>query len=407
MRTHSRLADRSLATVLVATLCLPSTGEARGGDIPAFARRYGVSCSLCHNPLPVLTPFGETFAANGYRMSPEEQPTDTLNTGDELLWLLRDVPLALRLDAYINAYGNGKAASDFQTPYNLKLLSGGPISSRLSYYLYFFLFERGEVGGIEDAFLYANDLFGAPVDLAIGQFQVSDPLFKRELRLAYQDYAIYRARIGDQPADLTYDRGLMAMADLAGFTITGIVVNGNGRGEAGANRRLDNDVPKNFMGHLTRDVLAGVRLGVLGYRGQQDGAVGTGPVVTNTLWMVGADATLHRGPLELNTQYLHREDDRPTFTIGEPRAVTDGGFAELLVRPAEGRWYGLLLYNRVVTNRPLLDVRLGGPAGLRRYDTLTGGAGFLWRRNFRIYGELTGDLDVKALVWTLGVTTAF
>ncbi len=392
---------------LIAALLAPIDQANAANGIPAFARRYRVSCSLCHNPVPVLTAFGETFAGNGFRMSPKEQPTDTINTGDELLWLLEDLPLALRLDAYINAYSNGNAATDLQTPYNLKLLSGGAISGSLSYYLYFFLFERGEVGGIEDAFIYVNDIGGAALDVAVGQFQVSDPLFKRELRLEYQDYAVYRARIGDQPADLTYDRGVMAMADLAGFTLTGIVVNGNGRVAAGANRRLDDNLPKNFIGHLTRDLVSGVRLGALGYRGQQEGAAGTGPTVTNTLWMLGADATLERGPLLLNAQYLHREDNKPTFTIGEPTAVMDGGFAELMVRPTGSRWYGVALYNRVVSNRPLLDVRLGGPSGVRKYETLTGGGGYQLRRNFRVHGEITRDLDAKALLWTLGLTTAF
>ena len=394
---------RLVAAALTLALAAPLQGE-----IPAFARRYGVSCSLCHNPIPVLTPFGETFAANGFRMAPKEDPRDTLATGDELLTLMRIVPLALRLDAYMNAYANGDVATDFQTPYNLKILSGGTISSSLSYYLYFFLYERGEVGGIEDAFVYVNDLWGKPVDVAVGQFQVSDPLFKRELRLEYQDYAVYRAHIGAQPADLTYDRGVMAMADLAGFTVTGVAVNGNGKGPAGDNRRLDDNLPKNLLGHITRDLVPGVRLGVLGYRGKQEGAASdTAPAVTNTLWMVGADATIERGPLQLNLQYIHREDDRPTFLIGEQKARTDGGFAELLLRPTGSRWYGLALYNRIATNRPLLDVRLGGPGDLRAYEAMTGGAGYLVRRNFRLYGEVTGDLDHKALVWTLGVTTAF
>ncbi len=392
---------------LIGALLTPSDQAQADTGIPAFARRYRVSCSLCHNPVPVLTSFGETFAANGFRMTPKEQPTDTVNTGDDLLWLLKDIPLALRLDAYINTYSNGNAGTDLQTPYNLKLLTGGAISRSLSYYLYFFLFERGEVGGIEDAFIYVNDLGGAPLDVAVGQFQVSDPMFKRELRLEYQDYAVYRARIGDQPADLTYDRGVMAMADLAGFTLTGIVVNGNGRVAAGANRRLDDNLAKNFMGHLTRDLASGVRLGAMGYRGQQAGAAGTGPTVTNTLWMLGADASLERGSLLLNAQYVHREDDTPTFTIGEPTVVMDGGFAELLVRPAGSRWYGVALYNRVTSNRPLLDVRLGGPSGVRTYETMTGGGGFQLRRNFRVYGELTRDLEARTLLWTLGVTTAF
>ena len=113
---------------LIAALLAPIDQANAANGIPAFARRYRVSCSLCHNPVPVLTPFGETFAGNGFRMSPNEQPTDTVNTGDELLWLLDDLPLALRLDAYINAYSNGNAATDLQTPYNLKLLSGGAIS---------------------------------------------------------------------------------------------------------------------------------------------------------------------------------------------------------------------------------------------------------------------------------------
>ena len=159
-------------------------------------------------------------------------------------------------------------------PITSKLLSGGPISGELPYYLYFlyfFLFERGEVGGLEDAFVYVNDLGGAPIDLAVGQFQVSDPLFKRELRLENQDYAIYRTRVGSQPADFTYDRGILVSADVAGFTASALVVNGNGRGPAGGNRRLDDDPNKNFMGYLTRDLAKGLRLGALGYYGRQQG----------------------------------------------------------------------------------------------------------------------------------------
>ncbi|HEY7686669.1 MAG TPA: hypothetical protein VH833_11235, partial [Gemmatimonadales bacterium] len=114
-----------------------------------------------------------------------------------------------------------------------------------------------------------------------------------------------------------------------------------------------------------------------------------------------------RGPLLLNAQYLHREDNRPTFTVDEPTAVMDGGFAELMVRPTGSRWYGVALYNRVVSNRPLLDVRLGGPSGVRKYEALTGGGGYQLRRNFRVHGEITRDLDAKAFVWTLGLTTAF
>jgi hypothetical protein len=77
-----------------------------------------------------------------------------------LLTLLQDVPIAFRLDAYAHEFTGGRAVTDFQTPYSLKLLSGAPISRTISY-LYVFLFERGEVGGVEDAFITVNDIGGA------------------------------------------------------------------------------------------------------------------------------------------------------------------------------------------------------------------------------------------------------
>lgn len=386
---------------------LPAAGVQAESRIPAFARRYGVSCNLCHNPIPTLTGFGEQFAANGFRFAAGEPVRDSVSAGDPLMSLMRELPLAIRLDAYAQLYADGKAATDFQSPYNLKILSGGPISENISYYLYFFLFERGEVGGIEDAFLYFNDLGGLPVDLAVGQFQVSDPLFKRELRLTYQDYAVYRARVGEQPADYTYDRGVMVVADLAGFTFTGEVVNGNGRVPAGSNRRLDDDAGKSFVAHLSREVFPGVRLGGLAYRGSQTRQRDDQGQVRNTLWMLGGDASLSSGALELNLQYIYREDDLPTFQMGEPKAVTQGGFAELLLRPVGSRWYAVGLYNRVWSDRPLLNVRLGGPAGVSRYETVTAGWGYLLRRNVRLFLEGTWDREQRQAQFSLGATAAF
>lgn len=377
------------------------------GAIPAFARKYGVSCKLCHDPVPKLTAFGEQFAGNGFRFAAAEPPRDTIDTGDPLLELARSVPLALRVDAYIRGYTEG-TGTDFQTPYGFKLLSGGPIAKQLSYYIYFFLFERGEIGGVEDAFLYVNDIGNVPLDVAVGQFQVSDPIFKRELRLMIDDYIIYRTRVGQQTTDLTYDRGIMAAVDVAGFTLTGEVINGNGRGEAAADRRLDNNLFKNLFGHLTYDLAPAVRVGGMGYYGKSNGVdAGTVDTLTNTTWMVGADATISMGPLEINGQYVHREDDAPTFTSGETAAKTDGGFVELVIRPPESRWYGVALYNGVHANLPLLNPRFGGPDNLDRYQTLTGGLGYLVRRNIRTYGEITWDIEGKDALFGLGITAAF
>ena len=141
---------RRSSAVLLALLAGTTPVEA---EIPLFARRYRVSCQLCHSPMPRLTAFGEQFAGNGYRMAPGEAPRDTIWTGDSLLALPRELPLAMRVEAYAQAYSRGNTHSDFQTPYIIKVLASGPLSRALSYYMYVNLLERGEFGGFEDAVL--------------------------------------------------------------------------------------------------------------------------------------------------------------------------------------------------------------------------------------------------------------
>ena len=36
--------------------------------IPAFARKYGLPCSACHEAWPMLNNFGQTFKDNGYQL---------------------------------------------------------------------------------------------------------------------------------------------------------------------------------------------------------------------------------------------------------------------------------------------------------------------------------------------------
>ena len=39
--------------------------------IPAFARKYGMPCSSCHEAWPKLSPFGQAFKDNGYQLGNE------------------------------------------------------------------------------------------------------------------------------------------------------------------------------------------------------------------------------------------------------------------------------------------------------------------------------------------------
>jgi hypothetical protein len=241
-----------LSSVLLASIAEPALG------IPAFARKYRVSCATCHSPVPRLNAVGEQFAANGFEFVIGEAPRDTINTGDPLLRLQQSLPLAVRLDAYMAAYARergGQVAFDQQTPWVMKLLSGGQVANKISYYVYFLLTERGEVGGLEDAYVQFTDIAGSGVTVVAGQFQVSDPMFKRELRLEYEDYQPYRVRIGDTRADLTYDRGVMALwSPRDGTDLTLEVVNGQGLRAATIERQYDADAFKNIALRVSQEL---------------------------------------------------------------------------------------------------------------------------------------------------------
>jgi hypothetical protein len=379
--------------------------------IPAFARKYHVSCSLCHGPVPRLTSFGETFAANGFEFQPGEAPRDTIQTGDQLLRLQSRLPLAIRFDGYMTGWTEAPqdgTALDFETPWGIKLLTGGQITTGVSYYMYFFLFERGEVAGLEDAFLQFTDLFSSGVSVIAGQFQVSDPLFKRELRLEFEDYAPYRVRVGESGVDLTYERGLMA--SLSPWSEGDLVVGlANGRGLAGTNavRQYDSDNGKTVFARLSQS-LGVVRLGGFGYYDRQKTA---GIANETVIW--GPDATLALGNKgELNVELLRRSDSNPAFFATPPgtHAKTDMAFAELVLWPQgqAGRLFWTVLYNHVEAKNDVpFTVRLGEPAPLLKYDFLSGGVHYLLARNLRFMTEAGWDMHESTGRLTLGLVTAF
>jgi hypothetical protein len=361
--------------------------------IPAFARKYQISCTTCHAPFPRLKPYGEEFAARGFRMADAAQePTRAKHdVGDPWLELMRDLPLAARTEGHVAYREDAAAETDLETPWVFKLLSGGPLSPKISYYLYFIL-EKGDVEGLEDAYLHFQKLFGSGIDLLFGQFQVSDPLFKRELRLSRADYEIYRTRIGEARANLTYDRGLMFFATAPGdVDVVFEVVNGNGipKGE------FDQDSDKNVALRLAREV-GPVRLGLFGYLGREKNEAGA----SDEIRYFGPDLKwTPNDRWDLSLQFLERRDDNPWF-LAHPgdEVVTRGGFAELVFLPqgADGRWAVTALYNRIRSDDPAAELE---DAALS--------LSYLTARNFRLIGELGHDFDREADRLSFGVVAAF
>ena len=354
-------------------------------SIPAFARKYRLSCKTCHTPsTPKLKDYGDTFAGDGFRLEDEEAPRYYVPTGDEKLSLIRDFPIAVRLDGFVSYNVSNKGRSDLESPYLMKLLSGGELSEHLSYYFYFYMDERGEIAGVEDAFLMVNNLFNQELDVYLGQFQVSDPLFKRELRLSLEDYKLYTSQIGNSDINLTYDKGMLVELGLnTGTTIIMEVVNGNGLPEA-QEHVWDKDKYKNYMGRISQDIGDFIRIGGFGYIGKEKLENGLNNEVTNEVVIFGPDMTLsYSDKLELNIQYTLREDSEvfpsdQSFRPSRKNLETEGMLAELIYSPKgnDSDWYLMGLYNRVESDFDPAD-----------YQSFTFHAGYLVRRNIRFAAE--------------------
>ena len=82
MRAQSRFIRKFpfVAPCLAAALgllFLTSSLSQQAEAIPAFARKYGLRCSACHEAWPMLNYFGQKFKDNGYQL---------MNDRDSPIW---------------------------------------------------------------------------------------------------------------------------------------------------------------------------------------------------------------------------------------------------------------------------------------------------------------------------------
>ncbi len=387
-----------------------------GRAMPGFARKYRFTCQTCHSPFPKLKPYGEEFAANGFKLPEGEPPRSQIDTGDDMLLLVRDFPIGVRIDVF-GTYDpdEEETKSDLKTPYVLKLISGGPITDSISYYFYFFFSERGEVAGIEDAFLYMADLLGTGFNLTAGQFSVADPLYKGELRLTVENYEVFKFKPPRSLANLKYDRGVILDYGFGfGLDLVAQVVNGNSIDPADEETKsFDNDDFKNVMFRVSQDLKL-IRIGGFGYWGREKNTpddIST-DYATNQLTYYGGDASLYLGPIEINLLYLYRKDSNGYFTEIEQEVKSHGYMAEAQFHPDgdRSRWVLTALYNDFdsdyIDNEEIeiLDYRSG---------TLS--LTILLARNARVITEYTyifknlerGEDFKDHQKFTLGLTAAF
>jgi len=334
-----------------------------------------------------------------------------------MLALPKTVPLAMRMQAFAQyrqarevndtytGFTDNNAEADFQAPYLIKLLSSAPLSDHLSYYFYGIFAEKGSNGEalIEDAWFRHDDAFGSKIATQLGQFQLSDLMFPREVRLTFQDFMVYRM------AGITYDRGILFDRGIGPVSVALGAVNGNGisdnfsinsPGYRRPDHMFDNDTRKNVFGRLGLDT-GPVTIGLFGLSGEQKSRTGTVGQSTGTRdtdkYILGLDLS---GSIGANVHWFmqglwNRWDG---FLDADPAKNYRwyGGFAGIDYI-FSNRWAFSLLYNYADAK----DFENTGTIfeGIN-INTLTATAAYYFMRNVKGVIEVNGDFQKETAGFT-------
>jgi hypothetical protein len=226
---------------------------------------------------------------------------------------------------------------------------------------------------------------GTGVNFSIGQFQVCDPMYKRELRLTLEDAGILTVAPGNSTAVLTYDRGIMFDYEIPKLKTQFVaeILNGSGIGSAGEKLLFDKDKYKNVMGRVSQPIDKNREIGFFGYSGKER-IRETPDLVNNKIIMFGPSLNLSfNEKLMVNLHYMKRIDSEVYVEADDiivQDVLTQGGFAEVIFTPKGDISKGYLtsLLNWVDSDLPELD-----------YESATIHAGYIFRRNVRLFSEYT------------------
>ena len=103
VRTKSRIATSILQFALLLLFLILSSSQ-HASALPAFARKYGLRCSACHESWPMLNYFGQKFKDNGYQLMNDKDAPIWQNPG---YW-----PVTFRITPIWHRVSTGKVAVD-------------------------------------------------------------------------------------------------------------------------------------------------------------------------------------------------------------------------------------------------------------------------------------------------------
>jgi len=270
MRTTGFILITAIALLIVA----PDTGQA----IPAFARKYGFNCNMCHTGFTKLNDFGQRVRDDGYQIPGQAgREPNTFQTA---------VPISMRTSTGLMASHDKKQSSASFVINGLDLLAAGVLHKNISFLMIYTpridepaadysgpgnADNPSQPGGFESANIVFSNLVPDLLNVRVGRFEPAyHPFSSKRSYYLLQAYEVYGFTTpGNEFVFDDNQLGIEASGHLkSGFKYAAGVVNGSGANP-------DINTAKDVYARISQTIgrgdgqSAGQRIGAFGYYGWQ------------------------------------------------------------------------------------------------------------------------------------------
>jgi hypothetical protein len=190
------------ATLALVAVFLVLSSSQNANALPAFARKYGLRCSACHESWPMLNYFGQKFKDNGYQLMNDRDSPIWQNPG---YWpvTFRITPIwhrvstgKVQVDTYSGGSVSGSAIQRVTTSgfdlSGLDFHTGGTLEKNFSFYV---LPSSDNTASFhfETVMARLDNLFGSPwLNLKLGKFELDNLLSEKRILTLTGNGGIYQ-----------------------------------------------------------------------------------------------------------------------------------------------------------------------------------------------------------------------
>jgi hypothetical protein len=200
IRSFAKLAT-SLSALSLVLLSIVMTCSQPANALPAFARKYGLRCSACHESWPMLNYFGQKFKDNGYQLMNDRDAPIWQNPG---YWpvTFRITPIWHRLstnenvDTYAGGVVTGTGIERItSTGFDLSGLdfhTAGTLEKNISFYV---LPSSDPTGAFhfEQVFGRLDNMFHSPwFNIKLGRFELDNLLSEKRILTLTGNGGVYQ-----------------------------------------------------------------------------------------------------------------------------------------------------------------------------------------------------------------------